>query len=185
MGNMKYHGFLVGFIAGIVVSGCATATSSGAPEQAVVRERSARMDPNDVTELLPGATTAVVTFQHPASRVWPLVPSAYSVLAIPLIALDTVNRAVTGQIVARRNFGGHPMEMLVNCGTSMTGPNAATYLVTIRLTSRVVAPTPETAILQTVVDATGSGASGFTVRCSSSGVLEKTVLDRVQTGLTQ
>lgn len=182
---MKYHGCFLALVVGLVVSGCATGTSSGAPEQVVVRERSARMDPNDLTELIPGATTAVVNFQHPVSRVWPLVVSAYSVLDIPLIAADTVSRAVTGQIVARRQFGGRPMELLVNCGTSMTGPNAATYLVNIKLTSRVAAATPGTTSLRTVVDASGAGTNGLTVRCSSSGALEQLLLDRVNTGLTQ
>ena len=143
------------------------------------------MDPNDLTELIPGATTALVSFQHPVSRVWPLVVSAYSVLEIPLIAADTVNHALTGQIVARRNFGGRPMEMLVNCGSSMTGPNAATYLVNIKLTSRVAAATPGTASLRTVIDASGSGTNGLTVRCSSTGALEQLLLDRVNTGLAQ
>ena len=184
-GNMKYHGYLLTLVVALVMSGCATRASSGAPEQTVVRERSARSDPNELTEFVPGATTAAVTFQHPVSRVWPLVVSAYSVLDIPLAAVDTVNLTVTGQIAARRNFAGRPMETLVSCGTSMTGPNAATYLVTIKLTSRVVATTPGTATLRTVVDASGSGTTGFTVRCSSSGVLEQSLLDRVQTGLTQ
>src|SRR5688500_14215891 len=75
--NMTYHGCLLTLVAGLVVSGCATGTSSGAAEQSVIHERAARMDPNEVTEHLPGATTAVVTFQHPVSRVWPLVVGAY------------------------------------------------------------------------------------------------------------
>jgi hypothetical protein len=181
---MKYHSCLLALVLALVVSGCATGTSSGAAEQSVVHERAARMDPNEVTEHVPGATTAVVTFQHPVSRVWPLLVSAYSVLEIPLIAADTVNRAIAGQVIARRQFGGRPMELLVSCGSSMTGPNAATYLVNIKLTSRLAAVTPETASLRTVVDASGSGTSGLTVRCSSSGVLEQMLLDRVNAGLT-
>jgi hypothetical protein len=182
---MKYHGSLLALIAGIFISGCATGTSSGAMDAGVVRDRAPRNDAGDLTNLTPSSTSALITLQHPVSRVWPLVPSAYSVLEIPLIGLDTVNRVATGRIVGRRRFGARPMETLVDCGTSMTGPNAASYLVDIRLTRNVVVATPESARLRTVVEASGAGTDGSTLRCSSTGVLEKLILERVQTGLTQ
>ena len=183
--DMNYEVRVLAVSAFALVSGCAPAAGPGSTNQVVDRDRAMRNDPNELINLTPGPSSASATIHAPAARVWPLVPSAFSLLSIPVTRVDTVNRIIHGNITARREFAGRPMDALVDCGSSLTGPNAMSYTVNIRLGTQVGGPTPETATLRTVVDASGTSSGGTTVRCSSTGGLENEILARIKTGLGQ
>ena len=59
------------------------------------------------------------------------------------------------------------------------GPSADTYHVQIQIESSVDSLTASTSRLHTRVDAHGTG-SGTTVRCSTSGSLERLIADQVK-----
>jgi hypothetical protein len=169
-----------------VLFACAAPGTSGSSGQIVDRVQiMGSPDPNEVNIRNAGPSSANALLQFPAARVWALVPAAYSVLSIPIIAVDTVGRAITGQVLARRTFADRPLRTFVDCGSSITGANANTYSVTIKLNTFVDVTAAESSRLRTLVEATGISGAGAQVRCSSTGDLELMILNRIQEGLAQ
>lgn len=90
----------------------------------------------------------------------------------------------------RRRLGREPLSLFLNCGENMqTGPNADTYDVVLSVQSRVV-PVPGEAArstLATVVTATArpTVSSGNTLTCSSTGMIERRLVQNVQAQLSR
>jgi hypothetical protein len=167
---------------------CATtAPSSSSPDGPIIdRVRvSGTGDPNDFSVANAGPSSHNAILEHSADKVWPLVASAYSVLAIPVSGIDSVRQRVVGTIQARRVFRDQPVSVFLDCGRSLTGPNANTYSVAMRLTTQVEPTGPGTSRLRTLVDANGTGTGGATVRCSTTGELELQILNLVREGLSR
>ena len=141
-------------------------------------------DPEDVA-FTPSGGTSAAALEFPAQRVWSLLPSVYSVLSIPIVAIDSTRQSVSGTITARRTYRDQPVSNLLDCGSSLAGPNADNNRVTIRLTSQVDATGTGTSRLRTSVDASGTSSAGATTRCWSTGTLELQILNRLREGLTQ
>jgi hypothetical protein len=120
-----------------------------------------------------------VSFDESAAKVWAAVPAAYRALGIPLQSVDDNGRSAQGSVLAYRQFLRSPVSRFVDCGTTLVGPSADTYHVQIQIESSVDSLTPSTSRLHTRVDATGAG-SGTTVRCSTSGSVERLIADQVK-----
>ena len=169
-----------------LVLGCATSPQTPADGAIIDRVRvSGSADPNDISFVNAGPSSSNATLEFPADRAWSLVPSAYSLLTIPISGIDSVRKRVVGTVQARRSFRDQPMANFVDCGRSLTGPNANTYSVAMRLTTQVEPTGPGTSRLRTLVDANGTSAGGNTVRCSSTGELELQILTLVREGLSR
>ena len=77
------------------------------------------------------------------------------------------------------------MADLFNCGTGMTGPNAASYRIYLSLLISVVDDQPRGSLVGVTVSAAArdmtSGATADRITCGSSGQLERLVLARINT----
>ena len=171
-----------------VLWACATtAPSSSSPDGPIIdRVRvSGSGDPNDFSIANAGPSSHNALLEHSADSVWSLVPSAYSLLTIPVSGIDSARHRIVGTIQARRIFRDQPVSNFVDCGRSLTGPNANSYSVSMRLTTQVEATAPGTSRLRTLVDANGTSSGGATVRCSTTGELELQILNLVREGLSR
>src|SRR5690349_6973492 len=136
-----------------------------------------------VTIDVPGANTSRVVVRRddsgatlvlavPAARAWAAVPAAYNALSIPIVALDTSARSIESVTSGYRQFLHNPVSRFVDCGSTITGPNADTYRVQFTIDSQLVPLTDSTSTLRTRVDASGASSVGATARCSTTGSLE-------------
>jgi hypothetical protein len=117
---------------------------------------------------------------YPAADVWQAVPRVYADLAIAIETVDPTHRFLAGVATARRQFASKPLSHFVNCGSTLMGPNANTYTVRLHIQTEVDSTGPVEARVRTVVQYTGASDGGTTVRCSSTGDLERTIGDRVR-----
>lgn len=170
----------------VVIAACATSPTpaSSGPVADHVRVTGTG-DPNDISYTAAGPSSSNAALEFPASRVWPMLPSVYSVLSIPLSVVDSTHQFVVGTVSMRRSFSDEPVSSLVDCGSSITGPNADNFTVRMKLTTQVEAASPEAARVRTIVDASGTGSAGLTVRCASTGVLEQQIVARLRQGLSR
>lgn len=122
---------------------------------------------------------------YPAADVWQAVPRVYADLAIAIETLDPTHRFLAGVASARRQFASKPLSHFVNCGSTLMGPNANSYAVRLHVQTEVDSTGPGEARVRTVLQSTGAGDGGTTVRCSSTGDLERTIGDRVRALLIQ
>jgi hypothetical protein len=75
-----------------------------------------------------------------------------------------------------RHLGKHPLSRYLNCGNdAMAGPAANSYTVTLTAVTRVspAGPSASTLLTQVAASARSASASGGTVRCGTTGRLEK------------
>lgn len=169
-----------------LVLACATSPQASPDGPIIDRVRvTGTGDPNDFSVANAGPSSSNAVLEHPADRVWSLVPSAYQLLTIPVSGIDSTNKRVVGTVQARRTFRDQPVSNFVDCGTSLTGLNANTYSVAMRLTTQVEPTGAGASRLRTLVDANGTNTGGNTVRCSSTGELELQILNLVREGLSR
>lgn len=142
-------------------------------------------DPSDISFTTAGPSSANARVEFSADRVWSLVPSVYSVLTIPVSGIDSARKRIVGTIHARRAFRDKPVSTFLDCGQSLTGANADSYSVAMRLTTQVEPAGPGSSRVRTLVDAAGTSSAGATIRCSSTGTLESNILSRLREGLSR
>ncbi len=110
---------------------------------------------------------------------------AYTYFEVP-IALSDANAMRYGNVdfYRARKFAGKPMVELVQCGTSMTGPNAATFRIYMSLVTTVVPDGAGHAKASVLFNATArdiaESASNYRVPCASTGRLEQLMLEKVK-----
>jgi len=121
-----------------------------------------------------------------ATQAWTALPAAFSALGIGLATVDSTHRYVRGTASAYHQFQRSPASRFVDCGSTLVGPNADAYRIQLTIESQIDSVSDATARVHTRIDATGSG-SGATVRCSTTGSLERLVNDQVKAllGLAQ
>jgi len=113
------------------------------------------------------------------------VRQAYEGFMIPVTLDDRVNRRVGNPDFYRvRQFLGRPMVELLDCGSGMTGPNAASFRIYLALVTRVKdAPgggsDVSVQLAATAKDFT-SGTSSDLLPCGSSGKIEQRLLDEIE-----
>ena len=125
------------------------------------------------------------SLQSSAATVWGAVPRAYAALEIPLEGIDTGHRFLVGVVFVRRAFANKPLSYYVNCGSTLVGPNANTYNVRLHLQTQVDSVGPSASSVRTILNATGASDGGITVRCSSTGDVERLIVARVKELLAQ
>ncbi|MCA0374209.1 MAG: hypothetical protein LCH84_00985 [Gemmatimonadetes bacterium] len=108
----------------------------------------------------------------------------YASLEVPITVDDARTMQVgNGDFFRTRTFAGKPMNALLQCGSSMTGPAAASYRIYMSLLTSVVPDGDghvKAAVLFTATARNiAESASAFRVACGSTGVLESLMLNRV------
>ena len=165
--------------------GCASQSrgSSSRPDPVEIMTIESQAGSEDL-HLRPDLSWSSASLEIGASRVWEALPTAYNVLPIPIDAVDSAHRFISGSALAYRQFLRRPVSHFVDCGSTIVGPSANTYNVRLRIQSRVDSLTSTTSSIRTRLEATGSSHGGTNVRCVSSGVLERLVSDQVKELLT-
>lgn len=164
---------------------CATAGSPTAEDPMVGASKVTSIGSPNEYEFTPSGPSSATTLEFPAQRVWDLVPSIYTVLSIPIVGIDTAGQRIVGSITARRSYRDQPVSNFLDCGSSIAGPHADNSRVTIKLSTQVASAGPATSRVRTIVEATGVNSAGASMRCSSTGTLESTILTRLREGLSR
>lgn len=128
-----------------------------------------------------------VQIDAPATAVWAAVKKVYTDLEIPVtIENPTSHQIGNANFVKSRQMGGQRMTELVNCGSGITGPNAATYRITMSLMTDVNGNPNGTTTLQTTFISKGqdvTAGSSDQIPCGSTGRVEQMLLTRVKAAL--
>jgi hypothetical protein len=102
---------------------------------------------------------------------------------IPLAVENTSTRQLGNQnFVKTRQVAGRSMTQLVDCGSGMTGPKAATYRIYMSLLTDVIPDGKGGTKLQTTFVPMGqdvAGGSTDRIPCGTTGRLEQMLLDQV------
>jgi hypothetical protein len=172
----------------IVLSGCASSSSAGRVDQGTSRQATVYTGGADAATIFadrPRPTS--VTISQPVDAVWLAVRKVYAELDVPVTVDNAVARQMgNGDFYKSRQFGGRPMTEFVNCGSGVTGPNAATYRIYMSLLTTLVADGKGGTTIATTLSASGrdlTGGSSDKIVCGTSGRLESMFLDRVKAKL--
>jgi len=130
---------------------------------------------------------AKASIDAPPTSVWLAVKKVYADLEIPV----TFENPQTHQLGnpnfwKTRQVGGQRMTEFVDCGSGMTGQNAATWRIYMMLMTDVNPDGKGGTNYQTTLTALGqdvSGGSADRIPCGTSGRLEQLVLNRVKQAL--
>ena len=113
-------------------------------------------------------------------RVWSILPSVYQALRIPTEVYDPRTRSIGTQRFTELRIGDTRTVDLVRCGNEGAGPSAVSaYRVRLSIITTVRARPGNVSSLTTQVTATGTpveGTSTATVRCVSTGEIERRIL---------
>jgi hypothetical protein len=113
---------------------------------------------------------------------------AYASLEV-LVTIDDASgkRIGNADFYRTRTFAGKAMTTLVNCGSSMTGPNASSYRIYMSLVTTIEpngrgGSTVNVLFVSSGRDLVG-GASTDRVTCGTTGALEQLMLAKVRSYL--
>jgi hypothetical protein len=118
------------------------------------------------------------TLALPASRAWRGLLQTYAGLGVPLQGADGQHYMIATQpFRAHGEFAGERLSRWIDCGQSLTGDNATSYEVTLRLGTLIDTSDTGRSIVRTAVNATAiAPGSGTTpVQCATRGALEKRI----------
>lgn len=113
----------------------------------------------------------------PADVAWTRLPQAFAAAGLEgAVPLESERTLAAGPRRISRRLGGQRLSRYLNCGESLSAPNADTHSVMLTVSSRLVANGPATR-LETLVQATATPqvSGGAMVACSSTGVLENRI----------
>lgn len=117
-----------------------------------------------------------------SGRVWAALTAVYSELDIPLSVADSETHVIGALYLSRRRpVGGERLSRILECGDGSFGPNADHYEVQLTALSGV-APIDSTHTALTIAVAGVALANGNSSRiaCTTKGVLERKILDKVR-----
>jgi hypothetical protein len=117
-----------------------------------------------------------------SARVWAALPAVYSELDIPLSVADSETHVIGAMYLSRRRpVGGERLSRILECGDGSFGPNADHYEVQLTALA-AVAPIDSTHTALTIAVAGVAMANGNNSRvaCSTTGRLERKILEEVQ-----
>jgi hypothetical protein len=125
------------------------------------------------------------TIPYPARDVWEAAQRVFADLGIAPEILDPTRRFLAGSASARRVFASRALSQLVNCGSTLMGPNADTYNARLHLQTEVDSTGAAESQVRTILQTAAASDGGSTVQCSTKGVLERTIRDRISALLIQ
>lgn len=129
----------------------------------------------------PTRDPSVYLVDVPPDVAWKLLPIVFSELELPGEVLDANARTFgfTGQRM-RRRVAGTMLEELVDCGSGIGGPYAATHLVTLSVVTKV-RPEGSGSAIEMLIEgvARDRAVSSTPTHCVSKGRLERLVSERI------
>jgi hypothetical protein len=173
---------LLALAAGCASSGAMEGSDAVAKQQTIVTSDGGAMmaeRPRAIGAELPN---------EPAT-VWLAVKKAYGQLEIPITTENPAGHQIGNiNFFRTRQFAGEAMNQLVDCGSGMTGPKAATYRIFISLLTDVIPNGKGGTKVQTTFIPVGqdmSGSSSDRIPCGSTGRLEGKILDYTKAALVK
>lgn len=170
----------------ILLAGCATGGntvqgSDTAPQRQTIFQSEQGMLMTDP------ARAEATEIDAPPAAVWAAVKKVYQDLDIP-VTVDNLpgHQLGNANFNKSRQLGTERMQNLVNCGSGMTGPNAASFRINMSLLTDVNPNGKGGTKLQTTLIAKGqdvSGGSADMIPCAPTGRLELMLLNKVKTEL--
>lgn len=113
-----------------------------------------------------------------ADRIYAVLPEVYASLGLAANTVAGDTRTV-GVVNGRapRQVARQPLSRYLNCGSTMTGPVADAYVVTLTAVSRVRASGDSASVVGTQIAASAvpGQTSGTRVTCASTGRLEQAI----------
>jgi hypothetical protein len=114
---------------------------------------------------------------------WKALAAVYDEAKIVTSTRDPLNREIGNlALIQRRQLWKKPLSRFFDCGSSVTGPNADNYKISLALISWIV-PNGGGSTVWTAVAAGGrdlSGSSNHSTTCQSLGQLEGTIHDAMK-----
>lgn len=174
----------------VVVAGCAHAVATpgasptGEAAGATKQQTALFSDPVVATIYKDAPTATEMRYSKSVAEVIAAVRLAYTFYEVPL-ALNDVNamRFGNADFYRSRKFAGKPMVELLQCGSSMTGQNAATFRIYMSLVTTVLPDGAGRAKASVLFTATArdiaESASNYRVPCGSTGLMEQLLLERI------
>jgi hypothetical protein len=177
----------------VLCAGCAHAvpTSAAAPDATpsdVRRPTALFTGPNLATVYKEAPTAAERTFPMPPAKVAAAVRLAYGNIGVPISIDDATGKRIgNADFYRSRTFAGKAMTTLVSCGSSMTGPNAASFRIYMSLITTIEpdgrgGSTVGLLFESTARDVVG-GASNDRISCGTSGALEQLMFEKFRSYL--
>ncbi|MCC6242025.1 MAG: hypothetical protein IT353_04255 [Gemmatimonadaceae bacterium] len=180
-------------VAGLVIGGTVMGTACASSKSTTPSVR-----PEQPATVFVGGANVVQTVRTEAPRivsrgiprppreVWLTVKQVYVDYQVPLTVDDAVAMTLGNQDFYRsQRFAGKRMPELVNCGSGMTGPNAASYRIYMSLLTNITDDGRGGSVLNTTLQASARDLVGPSasdrIPCASSGELERTLQTRVAT----
>ncbi len=167
-----------------------TACASAAPGLEDTTPRQATIlagDRNTPTILADRPVAVSSTIAAPPAAVWLAAKKTYADFEIPLTVENPSTHQMGNQnFYKSRQLGGRPMVELIDCGSGMTGPKAASYRIYISLLTEMMTDGAGGTKIQTTFVTMGQDMSGNStdrIPCGSTGRLEQLFLDHVKTQL--
>ncbi len=167
-------------IGAVFVAVCASAGTAPAAAQ-----RPVRSDQTVEVQYNPTAAPVTAAFELPPARLWPLALLAYTRAGLRVDKSDPAHRRVdTHRQALWSSLKGHPLSDYFDCGSTVTGPIADRWRLTLE-GQMAVLPRPAAdssgVALFFVANATatdGSASSG--TPCVSRGTLEQAIAEEVR-----
>jgi hypothetical protein len=170
--------------------GCASsgaAPSGSAPQETIRISGGAGLPMSTVdTHPLDATSTSVVGFA--VDRVWGALRVAYDSVAVPVSTFDATSHTIGNTALrVRRRLGDVFLSKYINCGNTQGGNGADTYEVVFSIVTRATPAESGMTRIASVIDAQGRPITigGEYTRCTSTGVLEKRLVQLVTSQLNR
>lgn len=158
--------------------------SAGTPEDTSSKPTSIFTSPKTGTLIGDAPRPTMTSIAAPPATVWLATKKVFADLEIPVTVENEMTHKVGNtSFYKMRSIGGKPMTEIVNCGSGVDGPKAASYRIYMLLLVSITPDGKGGTTLQTTFAASGqdimSGAGSDRIQCGSSGILELMINDRV------
>jgi len=113
------------------------------------------------------------TISAKTEHVWAVLPAVYERLGIPPTVSDPPTLTMGNQRHRASRFEGSRMSTVIECGSSLGGPLANQYEITLSVLTTLT-PQGDDTVLTTTVDAFGEprAVTGNRIHCTSKGLVE-------------
>lgn len=126
------------------------------------------------------------TVAYPIDQTWGALKAVFDSLQIPKDNLDDVQHVIGHSgVKVHRVIGIVPLARIIDCGSTQGTPSAETYDIQIAVLTHLTQGKGGLTDMTTTVEAVGRpmAFSGEYVRCTTKGVLEKTLVDATKARL--
>lgn len=122
------------FLSLAAVSACASAP--GTPGTAAPRQ--VRIEGAGNVTVNSNVYAHVTSIQSPVDLVWRTLPAVFEEMSIPITTVDSTHHVLSNDgLKLRKQLGGTPLGVFIDCGTTQVGENADSYDVHLTFIAEV------------------------------------------------